>query len=55
MDHFKSDKTADELASSYRSAMHETIEDLLKKIKYLEEQIDIRDEVIKELKLKNII
>jgi hypothetical protein len=55
MDHFKSDKTTDELASSYRSAMHETIEECLKKIKYLEEQLDIRDEVIKELKLKNII
>ena len=55
MEHFTSDKTTDELASSYRCAMHETIEDLLKKIKYLEKQIDIRDEVIKELKLKNII
>jgi len=55
MDHFKSDKTTDELASSYRYAMHETIEECLKKIKYLEEQLDIRNEVIKELKLKNII
>ena len=54
MEHFTSDKTADELTSSWISAQNETIEELLKKIKYLEKQLDIRDEVIRELKLKNI-
>jgi hypothetical protein len=49
---FMSNKTADELASSWRNAQQETIEELLKTIKYLENQIDIRDKIIVELKLK---
>jgi len=48
--HFKSDKTADELASSWRNAQQETIEELLTLIKNLENQIKIRDKIIVELK-----
>lgn len=52
MIYFTLEKTADELASSYRSAMHDTIEELFKKIKNIENQIDIRDKIIAELKSK---
>jgi hypothetical protein len=50
MVHFTSDKTVEELASSWRNAQQETIEELLKIIKNLEKQIEIRDEIIVELK-----
>jgi hypothetical protein len=46
---FKSDMTADELASSWRNAQQETIEELLAKIKELEKQIEIKDKIIEKL------
>jgi hypothetical protein len=47
--HFTSDKTADELASSWRNAQQKTIEELLSKIKMLEKQIEIKDKIIEKL------
>jgi hypothetical protein len=53
--HFTSDKTADELASSWRNAQQETIEELLAKIKELEKQIEIKDKIILHLRNKSYL
>jgi len=47
---FKQTKTNEELARSYVFSQQEIIDELSDKIKHLENQIDIRDKVIIELK-----
>jgi hypothetical protein len=47
---FKQTKDNEELARSYNFAQQEIIDELSDKIKHLENQIDIRDKVIVELK-----
>ena len=49
---FEPNETNENLAKSYALAQEEIIDELLEKIRYLETQIGIRDNVIVELKSK---
>lgn len=49
---FEPNETDENLAKSYTIAQEEIINELLEKIRYLETQIGIRDNVIVELKSK---